>query len=199
MKDKKVLVGVCGSIAAYKTATLIRLLVKAGAEVKVVMTDSAKDFITPLTLSTLSKNPVASSFTKGSQGEWENHVHLGSGSDLIVIAPASANSIAKFAHGICDNLLSAVYLSAKCPVMIAPAMDMDMYKHPSTQHNLKQLHEFGDMVLETDHGELASGWVGEGRMSEPEDIFKSIQSFFKKKSDLKERRYSSPLGQRMKS
>ena len=181
MEGKRILIGVCGSIAAYKSAHLVRLLIKSGAEVKVVLTDSAKEFITPLTLSTLSKNPVASSFVKNIEGEWENHVELGLWADLIVVAPASANSIAKFANGICDNLLTAVYLSAKCHIMVAPAMDLDMFQHPSTQQNLTRLVEYGNHVLDTDHGELASGLVGQGRMAEPEVIFEKIESFFEKK------------------
>ncbi|SMD38146.1 phosphopantothenoylcysteine decarboxylase / phosphopantothenate--cysteine ligase [Reichenbachiella faecimaris] len=181
LTGKKILLGVCGSIAAYKSALLIRLLIKAGCEVKVVMTSSAKTFITPLTLSTLSKNPAVSSFEKDDQGQWENHVELGLWADLFVIAPASANTLAKMAHGLCDNLLMATYLSAKCPVMIAPAMDLDMYKHPATLNNLKTLQSFGHQVLDAAHGELASGLVGEGRMAEPELLFAQIETHFTKK------------------
>lgn len=181
LKGKKILLGVCGSIAAYKSALLIRLLVKAGCEVRVVMTSSAKTFITPLTLSTLSKNPVVSSFEKDDQGQWENHVELGLWADLFVIAPASANTIGKMAHGLCDNLLMATYLSAKCPVMLAPAMDLDMYKHPATLQNLKTLQNYGHQVLDAEHGELASGLVGEGRMAEPEQIQEQIEKHFSKK------------------
>ncbi|MEP2023919.1 MAG: bifunctional phosphopantothenoylcysteine decarboxylase/phosphopantothenate--cysteine ligase CoaBC [Reichenbachiella sp.] len=181
LKGKKILLGVCGSIAAYKSALLIRLLVKADCDVKVVMTSSAKSFITPLTLSTLSKNPVVSSFEKDDQGQWENHVELGLWADLMILAPASANSIAKMAHGLCDNLLMATYLSAKCPVMIAPAMDLDMYKHPSTCTNLKTLQSYGHQVLDAEHGELASGLIGEGRMAEPEELFNHITAHFSKK------------------
>lgn len=181
LEGKKILLGVCGSIAAYKSALLIRLLVKAGCEVKVVMTTSAKTFITPLTLSTLSKNPVVSSFEKDDQGQWENHVELGLWADLFVIAPASANTLAKMAHGQCDNLLMATYLSAKCQVMVAPAMDLDMYKHPATLQNLKTLQSFGHQVLDAEHGELASGLVGEGRMAEPEELMAQIERHFGKK------------------
>lgn len=178
LQGKKIVVGVCGSIAAYKSALLIRLLIKEGAEVQVIMTDSALSFITPLTLSTLSKNPVLSSFTKGETGEWNNHVDLGSWADLIVIAPTSANTLSKMASGLCDNLLLATYLSAKCPVMIAPAMDLDMFAHKSTQDNLAKLKEYGNHILTPESGELASGLVGEGRMQEPEQIAESIESFF---------------------
>lgn len=178
LKDKKIVVGVTGSIAAYKSALLVRLLVKAGAEVKVIMTDAAKQFITPLTLSTLSNNPVHSDFVKNKSGEWVNHVDLGLWADLIVVAPASANTIAKCAHGLCDNLLLATYLSSKCPVVFSPAMDLDMYKHPSTIKNLKTLSEdYGNMVIEANYGELASGLVGKGRMAEPDEIVEFISNF----------------------
>ncbi|MFY0654252.1 MAG: bifunctional phosphopantothenoylcysteine decarboxylase/phosphopantothenate--cysteine ligase CoaBC [Cyclobacteriaceae bacterium] len=188
MEGKKILLGVCGSIAAYKSAFLIRLLTGLGAEVKVVMTSSASDFITPLTLSTLSKNPVAHHFVKGDNGEWENHVELGLWADLMLVAPASANTISKFATGLCDNLLSAVYLSAKCPIMIAPAMDLDMYQHPSTQENLTTLKKYGNKILDAEHGELASGLVGQGRMMEPENIVQEIKSFFFNKNQLSGKR-----------
>lgn len=184
IKGKKILIGVSASIAAYKIASLVRLLVKEDAEVKVIMTNDAKAFITPLTLSTLSKNPVYSDFIKNDLGEWTNHVELGLWADLMIVAPASANTLAKMANGICDNLLLASYLSAKCPVMFAPAMDLDMYKHPSTKSNIAKLQQFGNIMLDATHGELASGLVGEGRMSEPEEILNSIQSFFSKKKDL---------------
>lgn len=184
MKGKKILIGVTASIAAYKIASLVRLLVKEGAEVKIIMTEDAKSFITPLTLSTLSKNPVYSTFIKNDLGEWTNHVELGLWADLFLIAPASANTIAKMANGICDNLLLATYLSAKCPVMFAPAMDLDMYQHPSTKSNINKLEQYGNILLAAKHGELASGLVGEGRMSEPEDILIAIQQFFSKKKEL---------------
>ncbi len=185
MKGKKILLGVCGSIAAYKSAFLVRLLVKAGAEVKVVMTESAHDFVDPLTFSTLSKNPVLSSFTRD-DNTWNSHVELGLWADAILIAPASANTIAKFASGICDNLLTATYLSAKCLVVIAPAMDLDMWKHPATQYNINALKRFGNEVISVNNGELASGLVGEGRMAEPEEIFAWLEKRFaiqKKRDD----------------
>lgn len=175
---KKIILAVTGSIAAYKSALLTRLLVKAGAEVRVVMSDTAKDFITPLTLSTLSKNPVHSSFTIGSQGEWVNHVELGLWADAMVVAPASANMIASCGNGNCNNLLSAVYLSARCPVFFSPAMDLDMWKHPSTQKNIAALRSYGNFIIEPVSGELASGLVGEGRMAEPEDIVRHLEVFF---------------------
>lgn len=185
MRGKKIIVGITGSIAAYKTAILVRLLKKQGAEVKVVMTTAASEFITPLTLATLSKNPVLSETVASHQtGEWNNHVELGLWADLFVVAPASANSIAKMANGMCDNLLLAVYLSARCPVMVAPAMDLDMYKHPSTLANLDRLRSYGNMVLHAGDGELASGLHGEGRMAEPEEIIKAIEAFFAKKKLL---------------
>ncbi len=169
LNQKKILLGITGSIAAYKAAYLVRQLVKNGAEVKVIMTSSAQSFITPLTLSTLSNNPVYSEFEL-SQGQWNNHVELALWADYFIIAPASANTLSKMAHGACDNLLLATYLSAKCPVAVAPAMDLDMYKHPATQHNIQTLSAFGNKVIPATHGELASGLVGEGRMAEPEDL-----------------------------
>lgn len=184
MKGKKILIGVTASIAAYKIASLVRLLVKSGAEVQIIMTEEAKAFITPLTLSTLSKKPVYSDFIKNDLGEWTNHVELGLWADLLLIAPASANTIAKMANGLCDNLLLATYLSAKCPVMVAPAMDLDMYKHPSTKKNLQTLNSFQNIVIDARHGELASGLVGEGRMAEPEELMEELQNFFSKKKDL---------------
>ncbi len=177
LKGKKVLLGVCGSIAAYKSALLVRLLVKAEAEVKVIMTPSASDFITPLTLSTLSKNPVLTSFTKSHGTGWNNHVELGLWADALVIAPASANTISKMAQGGCDNLLTGTYLSARCPVFVAPAMDLDMYQHPATQSNLEALRSFGNKIIEAEHGELASGLEGQGRMAEPENIIKILESY----------------------
>lgn len=178
LKGKKILVGVSASIAAYKSAFLIRLLVKEGAAVKVVMTSSATQFITPLTLATLAKNPVLIDFEKDKTGEWNNHVELGLWADAFVIAPASANTIAKMANGICDNLLLATYLSARCKVFVSPAMDLDMYKHPSTVNNLKRLHSFGNSIIEPGVGELASGLHGEGRMAEPEEIVERLKKEF---------------------
>ena len=185
LKGKKILVGVTGSIAAYKAAFLVRLLVKAEAEVKVVMTTAAGDFIPPLTLSTLSKNPVLSSFTKGTQGEWNNHVELGLWADAMLIAPASANTIGKMANGLCDNLLLATYLSARCPIFFAPAMDLDMYQHPSVLQNIKKLQSFGNHLIEAQYGELASGLIGTGRMAEPEDLVEALNAFFSDHTPLK--------------
>jgi phosphopantothenoylcysteine decarboxylase/phosphopantothenate--cysteine ligase len=170
LKNKNILLGVCGSIAAYKAALLVRALIKAGANVKVVITKSASDFITPLTLATLSKNPVYTQYFEPETGVWSNHVELGLWADYLVIAPASANTIGKMANGICDNLLTAVYLSAKCPVYFAPAMDLDMWKHESTQENINKLISFGNTIIAPGTGELASGLFGEGRMAEPEEI-----------------------------
>ncbi|MBK7572367.1 MAG: bifunctional phosphopantothenoylcysteine decarboxylase/phosphopantothenate--cysteine ligase CoaBC [Bacteroidetes bacterium] len=178
MRGKKILLGITGSIAAYKSAVLVRLLVKAGAEVKVVMTPAARDFVTPLTLSTLSKNPVFSEYANLETGEWSNHVELGLWADAFVIAPASANTISKMANGICDNLLLAVYLSAKCKVFFAPAMDLDMHKHPSTQDNISRLVSFGNQLINATSGELASGLHGDGRMEEPELIYTILEKYF---------------------
>lgn len=186
LRGKKILIGVCGSIAAYKTAVLTRLFIKEGAEVKVVMTNSALDFITPLTLSTLSRNPVYKDFQHGNSGEWNSHVELGLWADLLLVAPASANTLAKMANGICDNLLLATYLSARCPVYAAPAMDLDMYQHPATLNNLERLKAFGNKIISAEHGELASGLVGEGRMAEPESILKIIKEHFKKKDKFQD-------------
>jgi len=176
LKGKNILLGVCGSIAAYKIASLIRLLVKAEAEVQVMMTPEATQFITPLTLSTLSKKPVFVDYYDPKTGEWNNHVHLALKADLLLVAPASANTLAKFAHGLCDNLLTACYLSAKCPVYLAPAMDLDMWKHPATRQNMEKLQAYGNVLIPPGEGELASGLVGEGRLAEPEDIFAFLKS-----------------------
>jgi phosphopantothenoylcysteine decarboxylase/phosphopantothenate--cysteine ligase len=184
LEGKKIIIAVCGSIAAYKTAFFIRLLVKAKADVRVIMTDDAKSFISPITLGTLSKNPVKSSFKKNEEGEWNNHVEMGLWADLIVVAPATANTIAKFAHGLCDNLVTAVYLSARCPVMISPAMDLDMYQHPSTKHNLSLLTAFGNQIIAAEDGELASGLNGVGRLAEPAHIIDAIEAHFKKANDF---------------
>lgn len=176
LKDKNIIVGVCGSIAAYKSALLVRLLVKAGARVQVVMTPDAANFITPLTLSTLSKNPVHIKYFDAESGEWDNHVALGLWADYMLIAPATANTLAKMAHGLCDNLLMAVYLSAKCPVYFAPAMDLDMWKHPATLNNVSKLVDYGNVLIPAGTGELASGLHGEGRMAEPEEIVAILQN-----------------------
>jgi phosphopantothenoylcysteine decarboxylase/phosphopantothenate--cysteine ligase len=184
LEGKNIVLGVCGSIAAYKAALLVRLLVKAGANVQVVMTADATNFITPLTLSTLSKNPVLTDYFKPETGEWNNHVELGLHADLIIIAPVSANTLAKMATGLTDNLLTAVYLSAKCPVYFAPAMDLDMWKHESTMHNVSQLQSFGNMLIPPGSGELASGLQGEGRMAEPEEIVDFLVADIRKKVPL---------------
>ncbi|MEP2935072.1 MAG: bifunctional phosphopantothenoylcysteine decarboxylase/phosphopantothenate--cysteine ligase CoaBC [Gilvibacter sp.] len=177
LSEKKVLLGITAGIAAYKSASLVRLLVKAGAQVKVVMTPAAKDFITPLTLSTLSKNEVYSSFTneEDENATWNNHVELGLWADLFLIAPATANTMAKMSNGVCDNLLLATYLSAKCPVYYAPAMDLDMYQHPTTQKSFEALTAAKNIQIPATHGELASGLVGQGRMAEPEDIVSFLE------------------------
>jgi phosphopantothenoylcysteine decarboxylase / phosphopantothenate---cysteine ligase len=185
LKGKRILIGVTGGIAAYKTASLIRLLVKEDAEVKVIMTQHAKDFITPLTLATLSKNPVVSEFYNPENGDWNSHVNLGLWADLFLIAPATANSIAKMANGIADNLLLTTYFSARCPVFVAPSMDLDMLKHPATVINIETIKAFGNIVLEPATGELASGLTGKGRMAEPEEIVKELISFFSKKKSYK--------------
>ncbi len=178
LKGKKILLGVSGSIAAYKSALLIRLLVKEGALVRVVMTRSAIGFITPLTLSTLSKNQVLYDLLDEQGDHWNNHVELALWADLLLVAPASANTLARFAHGLCDNLLAAVYLSARCPVWLAPAMDEDMWKHPSTRENMNRLRSFGHRILPVEMGELASGLRGEGRMAEPETLMQYLREHF---------------------
>jgi len=188
LTNKNILLGVCGSIASYKSASLVRLLVKAGANVRVVMTKDACNFITPLTLSTLSKNPVLSNYSDSETGSWNNHVELGLWGDLMIIAPASANTLAKLANGLCDNLLTAVYLSAKCPVYFAPAMDLDMWKHPATQKNISSLISFGNTMIQPGFGELASGLTGEGRMAEPEAILEFLSNELKKKLPLKSKK-----------
>ena len=188
LRGKKVVIGVCGSIAAYKSAVLIRLLVKAGAEVQVIMTDSAKTFITPLTLSTLSTRPALSEFKKDDTGLWNNHVELGLWADIVLIAPATANTMAKMASGITDNLLNAVYLSARCPVVFAPAMDLDMYQHPSIKQAMQQLSDYGNLFIDAEYGELASGLVGAGRMAEPEHIIDYLDNFFAEKGKLKDKK-----------
>lgn len=182
LTGKKILIGVTGGIAAYKTASLIRLFSREGAEVRVIMTQRAKDFITPLTLATLSKNPVLTESFDPENGSWNSHIDLGIWADIFVIAPATANTIAKMAGGIADNLILSTYLSARCPVIIAPSMDMDMFKHQATAANLKVLRSRGVMILDAPEGELASGLTGKGRMMEPEDILSEIVSFLKKKT-----------------
>ena len=185
LRGKNILLGVTGSIAAYKAAMLIRLLVKEGANVKVIMTPAATGFIGPLTLSTLSKNPVHIDFFKEESGEWTSHVELGLWADVFIVAPATANTMAKFANGLCDNLLSAVYLSARCRVFLAPAMDLDMYRHSATQRNINTLKSHGNRIIDAAYGELASGLVGEGRMAEPEELLAVLKDFFDEQQPLK--------------
>ena len=186
LNNKNIVIGVSGSIAAYKIATLVRLLVKQKANVKVIMTEAAKTFITPLTLATLSKNPVLSSFSADNDtGQWNNHVELGLWADLLLIAPASANTLAKCAHGICDSLLVATYLSARCQVLFAPAMDLDMYQHFSTKNNLQLLSDNGNNIIAPNVGDLASGLEGKGRMAEPEELLYYISAHFSKIEALK--------------
>lgn len=177
LQGKKIILGVCGSIAAYKSALLIRQLVKEGAEVKVIMTRAATQFISPLTLATLSKHPVVIDFFDQNSGEWQSHIDLGLWADVFLVAPVSANSLARLANGHCDNMLSAVYLSARCPVFLAPAMDVDMYHHPATEDNIRKLKSFGNHIIDAGYGELASGLVGEGRMAEPEEILQILKPF----------------------
>ncbi|HNZ71114.1 MAG TPA: flavoprotein [Prolixibacteraceae bacterium] len=183
MKEKHIILGITGSIAAYKAATLLRGLIKEGAEVQVVITPSGKEFITPVTLSALSGKPVISEFFGANDGTWNSHVDLGLWADLMVIAPATASTIGKMANGIADNMLITTYLSAKCPIMVAPAMDLDMFAHPSTQKNLETLRTYGNIIIEPSTGELASGLTGKGRMQEPEAIAEEIISFFSEKKN----------------
>ena len=182
LAGKKVILGITGSIAAYKSAHLIRLLIKEGAQVKVIMTPYAKEFITPVTIATLSKNTVLHDFFSHDDGQWNSHVELGIWADLMLIAPITANTIAKMANGICDNLFLTTYLSARCPVMIAPAMDLDMFQHPATTKNIETLKTFGNIVVEPTAGELASGLEGKGRMEDPEKIIENIKFFFTQKA-----------------
>ena len=181
LKGKKILVGVTGGIAAYKTATIVRLLVKEGSEVKVIMTRHAMDFVTPLTFATLSKNPVLTGFFSSENGSWNSHVDLGIWADLFLIAPATANTISKMANGIADNLLLTTYLSARSPVLVAPSMDMDMLNHKAVKKNIETLKTYGNIILDAPSGELASGLTGKGRMAEPEDVVKEIEVYFTKK------------------
>ena len=184
LKGKHILLGVTGSIAAYKSAMLVRLLVKQGAEVKVVMTEMAKQFITPLTMATLSKNPILVDFYNPENGDWNSHVSLGIWADLYLIAPCSANTMGKMVSGVADNLLLTSYLSAKCKVAVAPAMDLDMYRHPSTQRNINTLKGWGVEIIEPESGELASGLEGKGRMAEPEDIVAQVEGIFAREGSL---------------
>jgi len=184
LRGKHILLGVTGSIAAYKAAHLIRLLVRQGAEVKVVMTPLAKEFITPLTMATLSRNPILVDFFDPENGQWNSHIDLGIWADLYLIAPATANTIAKMAHGVADNLLLTTYLSARCPVMVAPAMDLDMFQHTATQQNIEILRSFGNIIIEPREGELASGLEGKGRMEEPENIVEKVIQYFSTNATL---------------
>jgi phosphopantothenoylcysteine decarboxylase/phosphopantothenate--cysteine ligase len=184
LKGKKIIIGITGSIAAYKIPLLVRLLVKEGAEVQVIMTPSACDFVTPLTLSTLSRRPVLIQPFNPENGEWNSHVDLGYWADLMLIAPATANTLGKMVNGLADNMLIATYLAAKCPVFFAPAMDVDMFNHPATQANIRKLQEFGHTLIAPQTGELASGLCGAGRLEEPEVIFEILSDFFKKKNLL---------------
>ncbi len=184
LKGKHIVLGICGGIAAYKSVSLLRLLVKAGAEVQVVITPAGKEFITPVTLSALSQKPVVSEFFTANTGQWNSHVDLGLWADCMVIAPATASTIGKMAHGIADNMLVTTYLSAKSQVFVAPAMDLDMMAHPSTTANLELLRNYGNIIIEPESGELASGLVGKGRMEEPEKIFEVLDRFFSSKRDL---------------
>ena len=188
LAGKHIILGITGGIAAYKCATLTRLLVKAGAEVQVIMTPNAKQFIQPLTLSTLSGKPVISEFFTANTGQWNSHVDLGLWADALIIAPATASTIGKMAHGVADNMLVTTYLSAKAPVFVAPAMDLDMMRHPSTVRNLELLRSYGNHIIEPAEGELASHLIGKGRMEEPENIVKALDDFFSKGEDLQGKR-----------
>lgn len=200
MKGKKIVLGITGSIAAYKACSLIRLFIKAGAEVQVVITPTGKEFITPVTLSALTSKPVISEFFSGRDGSWHSHVDLGLWADAMVIAPCTASTLGKMAHGVADNMLITTYLSMKAPVFIAPAMDLDMYRHPATQANLQTLRSYGNHIIEAASGELASHLIGKGRMEEPENIFYTLESFFRlqdatlNKKDLKGRRIMITAG-----
>ncbi len=194
LQGKKIILGVCGGIAAYKSALLVRLLKKNGAEVQVLMTPSAHSFITPLTLATLSNNPVLTKFKNNEHGEWNNHVELGLWADLIIIAPATASTLSKMANGQSDNLLITTYLSARCPVMVAPAMDLDMFKHPTTVNSLEQIQKHGVEIIDAVEGELASGLEGKGRMAEPEEICENIVQHFRTDSKLAKKRIMITAG-----
>lgn len=200
MKGKKIVLGITGSIAAYKACSLIRLFIKAGAEVQVVITPAGKEFITPVTLSALTSKPVISEFFSGRDGSWHSHVDLGLWADAMVIAPCTASTLGEMAHGVADNMLITTYLSMKAPVFIAPAMDLDMYCHPATQANLQTLRSYGNHIIEAASGELASHLIGKGRMEEPENIFYTLESFFRlqdatlNKKDLKGRRIMITAG-----
>ncbi|HYQ58483.1 MAG TPA: flavoprotein, partial [Draconibacterium sp.] len=194
LKGKNIILGITGSIAAYKAAMLLRLFIKEGAEVQVVITPAGKEFITPVTLSALSNKPVISEFFGANDGSWNSHVDLGLWADVMVIAPATASTLGKMANGIADNMLITTYLSAKCPVLIAPAMDLDMFAHPSTQRNISVLKEYGNIIVEPGKGELASGLEGKGRMEEPENIIEKIVQQFDVKKKLLNKSYLVTAG-----
>jgi phosphopantothenoylcysteine decarboxylase/phosphopantothenate--cysteine ligase len=183
LEGKHIVLGITGSIAAYKAAVLLRYLIKEGAEVQVVITPSGKEFITPVTLSALSNKPVISTFFGSRDGTWNSHVDLGIWTDMMIVAPATASSIGKMAHGIADNMLITTYMSMKCPVMVVPAMDLDMFIHPANQQNIETLKSYGNFIVEPDTGELASGLVGKGRMKEPEDIVAEVVQYFIQKKN----------------
>lgn len=184
LKGKRIVIGISGGIAAYKIAFLIRILKQKGAEVKCILTSASSDFITPLTVSTLSQNPAHINFWNNENGEWTNHVELGAWGDLMLLAPLTANTLAKIANGYCDNLLTATYLSAKCPVIVAPAMDLDMYAHDTTTENLSKIQQHGVKIIPAEEGFLASGLIGQGRMAEPETIVEEIESFFRNSKSM---------------
>ncbi len=194
LKNKNILLGITGSIAAYKAAMLVRLLVKEGADVKIIMTEYAREFITPLTMATLSKNPILVDFFNPENGEWNSHVNLGEWADLYLIAPATANTMGKMANGVADNLLLTTYLSAKCKVMIAPAMDLDMYQHPANLKNIETLKSYGNLFIEPATGELASGLSGKGRMEEPQVILEKVIDFFQPKKKLNGKKFIVTAG-----
>ena len=194
LSEKHIVLGVTGSIAAYKAAYLLRGLVKEGAEVQVVMTPAAKEFITPVTMSALSGKPVASDFFSANDGTWYSHVDMGQWADLMLIAPATAATLGKMANGVCDNLLITTYLSAKCKVMIAPAMDLDMFRHPANLRNIEILRSFGNIIIEPGEGELASGLHGKGRMEEPENIVEEVVRFFNQKKKLRNKHFLVTAG-----
>ena len=188
MQGKHIVLGITGSIAAYKAAYLVRGFIKKGAEVKIIMTENAKQFITPLTMATLSQNPIAVEFFDPTNGEWHSHVKLGLWADVFLVAPATANTLGKTANGIADNLLTTTFLSAKCPTVVVPAMDVDMYSHPAMRNNLNALRNMGVSILEPETGDLASGLLGKGRMPEPETILEYMESFFNKEQSMSKKK-----------
>ena len=189
LKDKHIVLGITGSIAAYKAASLARLLIKAGAEVQIVITPAGKEFITPVTLSALTGKPVVSEFFTANDGTWHSHVDLGQWADLMLIAPATASTLGKMANGVADNMLITTYMSMKAPVMVAPAMDLDMFAHPATIRNIEILKSYGNIIIEPASGELASHLIGKGRMEEPEKILKVVEEYFSKGQSLSKKKY----------